>query len=106
MCVGTPMQVIRADGIAAHCSDGTHTETVDLSLVGDVAAGTWLLTHLGCARAVIAESEAHQIMAALNGLRAVMAGDDPGAAFADLESRSPQLPPHLQAALDAGQTTG
>lgn len=106
MCVGTPMQVVSINGIAAYCTDGTRAETVDLSLVGDVPPGTWLLTHLGCAREVISELEARQILAALDGLRALMAGDHLGTAFADLEARSPQLPPHLQAALDAGQSTG
>ena len=106
MCVGSPMQVFSTDGIAALCSDGVRRETVDLSLVGDVPAGTWLLTHLGCAYQVITEPEAMQIMAALDGLRALMAGGDLGAAFADLEARAPELPPHLQAARDAGQTHG
>lgn len=100
------MQVMAVDGIAADCFDGTRRETVDLSLVGDVPPGTWLLTHLGCAREVISEAEARQIMAALDGLRALMAGDTLGNAFADLDARAPSLPPHLQAALDAGQSTG
>lgn len=104
MCVGVPMQVVSVDGIAALCSDGRQAETVDLSLLGDVAPGSWLLTHLGCARAIIPEHEARQIMAALDGLRAVMAGGDAGDAFADLGA--PALPPHLQAALDAGRTEG
>lgn len=100
------MQVIAVNGIAADCSDGARRETVDLSLVGDVSPGTWLLTHLGCAREVITEAEARQIMAALDGLRALMAGDALGDAFADLDARAPSLPPHLQAALDAGRSTG
>jgi hydrogenase expression/formation protein HypC len=100
------MQVVSIDGIAAQCSDGVRAETVDLSLVGDVPPGTWLLTHLGCAREIITEPEARQIMAALDGLRALMAGEDLGDAFADLESRAPSLPPHLQAALEAGRTFG
>ncbi|MGP9790484.1 HypC/HybG/HupF family hydrogenase formation chaperone [Roseinatronobacter sp. NSM] len=105
MCVGTPMQVVSLNGIAADCTDGTRAETVDLSLVGDVPPGTWLLTHLGCAREVITEHQARQIMAALDGLRALMAGGDLGTAFDDLENRAPTLPPHLQAALDAGHST-
>jgi hydrogenase expression/formation protein HypC len=35
-----------------------------------------------------------------------MQGGDLGDAFADLEARSPSLPPHLQAALDAGLAQG
>lgn len=105
MCVGTPMQVISVNGIAATCTDGTLTELVDLSLIGKVTPGTWLLTFLGTAREVITEDEAHKISAALNGLRAVMTGGDLGDAFADLDTRTPQLPPHLAAALAQGKTT-
>lgn len=105
MCVGVPMQVISVDGIAATCSDGKTTELVDLSLTGPVTPGTWLLTFLGAAREVISEDEAQKISAALGGLRALMEGGDLGDAFADLEAREPQLPPHLQAALDNGQNT-
>ena len=46
------------------------------------------------------------IASALDGLRAVMEGRDMGDAFADLDAREPQLPPHLQAAQSAGKTTG
>jgi hydrogenase expression/formation protein HypC len=35
-----------------------------------------------------------------------MAGGTPGDAFADIEARGPTLPPHLQAALDAGRDRG
>jgi hydrogenase expression/formation protein HypC len=100
------MQIVAVNGIAGTCTNGTQSETVDLSLVGDLPPGTWVLTHLGCAREVISEPEARQIMAALEGLRAIMAGGDAGDAFADLDARAPQLPPHLQAALDAGHSTG
>ena len=33
-------------------------------------------------------------------------GGSAGDAFADIETSGPQLPPHLQAAHDAGRTTG
>jgi len=104
MCVGVPMQILAVDGIAATATDGTTTEVLDLSLVGPVAQGTWVLNFLGAAREILAEDEAHKIAAALAALRSVMAGGDPGDAFADIDARTPQLPPHLQAALDAGRT--
>lgn len=106
MCVGIPMQVITVDGIAACATDGQDETLIDLSLTGPVAPGTWLLTFLGTAHKVISATEADQITRALNGLRAVMAGGHHGNAFDDLETRGPQLPPHLQAALDSGKTTG
>lgn len=105
MCLGVPMQILRVEGIAAQATDGRETALIDLSLTGPVEPGTWVLTFLGAAREVIDADEAAKITAALNGLRALMQGDDLGDAFADLDARAPQLPPHLQAALDAGETT-
>lgn len=105
MCLGVPMQILSVDGIAAQATDGHETALIDLSLTGPLEPGTWVLTFLGAAREVITADEAAKISAALNGLRALMRGDGLGDAFADLEARAPQLPPHLQAALDAGKTT-
>jgi hydrogenase expression/formation protein HypC len=106
MCVGLPLRITVIQGIAAHAQADDHLEVVDLSLTPDARVGDWVLTHLGAAREIISADEAGKISAALEGLRAVMAGDSPGDAFADLEARGPQLPPHLQAALNAGQQTG
>ena len=105
MCVGIPLQIQSVDGIAAMATDGATTELIDLSLTGPLAPGTWVLGFLGAAREVISAEEAAKISAALAGLRSVMAGGDVGDAFADLEARGPQLPPHLQAARNAGKTT-
>ncbi|SIS70652.1 HypC/HybG/HupF family hydrogenase formation chaperone [Phaeovulum vinaykumarii] len=103
MCVGDPVQIVAIDGIAGRTAEGG---LVDLSLTPDVAPGQWVLAFLGAAREILPETEALRIRAALEGLRAVMAGGDPGDAFADLEARTPRLPPHLQAALDAGRSQG
>lgn len=104
MCVGIPMQITTVTGIAGTVSESA--ELIDLSLTPDAQAGDWVLTFLGAAREVISTEDAQKISAALDGLRAIMAGDDLGNAFADLDAATPQLPPHLQAALDAGQSTG
>lgn len=101
MCVGIPLQIIAVDGTNATGHDGSH---IDLSLTGTQPVGTWVLGFLGAAREVISAEEAGLITKALDGMRRVMAGGELGDAFADLEARIPQLPPHLQAALDAGQT--
>ena len=106
MCLGVPMQILSVDGIAGWATDGQAETLIDLSLTGPLRPGDWVLTFLGAAREVIDAETAARIAAALDGLRAIMAGGDAGDAFADLETRSPQLPPHLQAALDAGQATG
>ncbi|MGH1416981.1 MAG: HypC/HybG/HupF family hydrogenase formation chaperone [Pelagimonas sp.] len=106
MCVGVPMQITAIDGIAATTTDGRHIEVIDLSLTPDAKEGDWILTFLGASREVITLDEAKKIVAALDGLRSLMQGGELGDAFADLEEKGPQLPAHLQAALDAGQTTG
>lgn len=106
MCMGIPMRILSADGIAAMATDGRGVTQIDLSLLGEVPPGAWVLTFLGTAREVIDADQAAKIGAALDGLRAVMTGGDPGNAFADLEARAPELPPHLQAALDAGLNQG
>ncbi|WP_298495118.1 HypC/HybG/HupF family hydrogenase formation chaperone [uncultured Maritimibacter sp.] len=107
MCVGVPMRAmtVHADTLAALCTDGDREELIDLSLVGLVAPGTWMLTFLGAAREVITEDEATKIKAALDGLRSLMGGGALGDAFADLEETGPRLPPHLAAALPEGKTT-
>ncbi|MCR8723104.1 HypC/HybG/HupF family hydrogenase formation chaperone [Frigidibacter sp. ROC022] len=105
MCVGIPMQLLSIDGIAGHVTNGRDDELIDLSLTPDARVGDWLLIFLGAAREVISEDEAQKITAALGGLQSLMQGGALGDAFADLEDSGPRLPAHLQAALDAGETT-
>ncbi|SEF75037.1 HypC/HybG/HupF family hydrogenase formation chaperone [Jhaorihella thermophila] len=104
MCVGIPMRIIACDGIAATATDGRREARIDLSLTGPQPPGTWVLSFLGAAREVLPEDEALKIRAALDGLAAVIAGGEPGDAFADLEETGPTLPPHLAAAKAAGKT--
>ena len=102
MCVGIPLQITGTDGLTATATDGTRTETLDMALVGAQPVGTWILSFLGAAREVITEDDAKLIGDALSGLERVMAGGDLGDAFADLDARGPELPPHLAAAHAAG----
>lgn len=106
MCVGLPLKIFAIDGIAAHACTDAHEEMIDLSLTPDARVGDWVLTFLGAAREIIAADEAEKITAALEGLRAVMNGGSVGDSFADIENSGPTLPPHLQAAHDAGRTIG
>ena len=106
MCVGVPMRILSVEGMIARASDGGREEKIDLSLTGVLKPGTWVLTFLGAAREVLTEDEAGKIRSALAGLKAVMEGGRPGDAFADLEARPPQLPPHLQNAFSNGKKTG
>lgn len=105
MCVGIPVQLLSVDGIRGDVIEDGRPGIVDLSLTPEAQPGDWVLAFLGAAREVLTPDAAAQISAALDGLRALMAGGDLGDAFADLDARSPQLPPHLQAALDAGKTS-
>lgn len=106
MCIGIPMQIVSVDGLRAVATEGGTEHEIDLSLTGPVAPGAWVLTFLGAARDVLEADEAARISAAVEALQRVMAGGDAGDAFADIEARGPQLPPHLAAAAAAGRTTG
>ncbi|MDZ4137170.1 MAG: HypC/HybG/HupF family hydrogenase formation chaperone [Paracoccaceae bacterium] len=106
MCMGVPVRLISVDGIAGMAEGPQGIDLIDLSLCPEAVAGDWLLNFLGAARGVITADEAEKITAALQGLRDLMDGGDLGAAFADLDGRTPSLPPHLQAALDAGRSHG
>lgn len=106
MCVGIPLQILAIDGIAGHALHDGRPELVDLSLLPGVRPGDWVLSFLGTAHSLLSPDEAQKIAAALAGLASLMAGGPLGAAFADLDARAPQLPPHLQAALDAGLAEG
>lgn len=96
MCLGLPVQVLECGEHFARCLGRNGEVRVDLSLVGQQAPGTWLLTFLGAAREVIDGERAASIAAALNALEAAQAGaTDSSAFFADLD-REPQLPEFLR----------
>jgi hydrogenase expression/formation protein HypC len=106
MCVGIPRLLAAVDGIVGRAPDGDGAVAVDLSLVPDARPGDWVLDFLGAARSILSPDEALKIRAAVAGLAALMRGEGLGDAFADLDAAPPRLPPHLQAAQDAGRTTG
>ncbi|MCQ0988213.1 HypC/HybG/HupF family hydrogenase formation chaperone [Jiella sp. LLJ827] len=92
-----------AKGRALAERSGTTSE-IDVSLVDPVAAGDHVLVFLGSARRILSEAEAQAIDMALLAVERAGSGGDIDACFADLAGRSPQLPPHMQAARDAGHT--
>jgi len=99
------MKVLSVEGYSALCADEDgRQEVLDLALTGPLSPGTWVLGFLGVAREVMTEDDAMKVSAALRGLAAIMNGGDAGAAFADLDAREPQLPPHLEAARRAGRS--
>ncbi|MBT3047777.1 MAG: HypC/HybG/HupF family hydrogenase formation chaperone [gamma proteobacterium symbiont of Ctena orbiculata] len=76
MCVGIPAQVIEAGDFVARCRTRNGEEQVNMMLTGSQPVGTWLLTFLGSAREVITEQDARQINQALDGLSAIMSGEE------------------------------
>lgn len=98
MCIAIPMQVVEPLGDTAWCTGREGRKRIDLALVGPQPEGAWLLTFLGAAREVITARAATDIDRALDALAAVLAGDASGVdeAFADLVSRTPELPEHLR----------
>ena len=96
MCVGTPMRIVAREGTIATCEGRGRRERVDLALVDDPPAGTWILEYQGTAVRRMTDAEAAATSAALDALEAVLAGAaDVDAYFADLIDRTPTLPPHL-----------
>jgi len=96
MCIGIPMQVIACSGLQGRCQahDGEHE--IDLSLVGTLQPGQWIMVFLGAAREVISEETAHTTSNALLALTMAMNGEtDIDHLFADLVGRDPRLPDHL-----------
>lgn len=97
MCVGVPLQVIESDGAMARCEGNGRSERLNLMLVGDQPAGTWVLAYQGSAVRVLSPTEARATSAALGALHAALHGGDVDAFFADLVEREPVLPEHLKA---------
>lgn len=106
MCLGLPMQLLSKDGTRGSALYKGRLENVDLSLTPEAEAGSFMLVFLGSSRQVVDEAFAREVEGAHAALEAVLTGGDVDAGFPDLVGREPSLPPHLQAALDAGRTTG
>ncbi|PHS70716.1 MAG: HypC/HybG/HupF family hydrogenase formation chaperone [Methylophaga sp.] len=98
MCIGAPMQVIEMRGTHALCEADGKQELIDMILVGEQMAGTWILNFLGAAREVLTAENAQNIRQALTAMSDIMQGENHiDHLFADLIDREPALPPHLQA---------
>ncbi|MAZ17777.1 HypC/HybG/HupF family hydrogenase formation chaperone [Oricola sp.] len=99
MCLGVPMQVVEPGAIRALCRarDGDHE--IDMSLVGEIPEGTWVMVFLGAAREVISEETAHRSADAIEALEMAMRGESGfDHLFADLIDREPELPEFLRPA--------
>ncbi|WP_456380722.1 HypC/HybG/HupF family hydrogenase formation chaperone [Thiolapillus sp.] len=76
MCIGVPVQIVEAGEFTARCRGRNGEETVNMMLTGPQPVGTWVLNFLGSAREVLTEGEAATINKALDGLAAIMSGEE------------------------------
>jgi len=76
MCVGVPVQIIEMRDLTALCRGRNGDEVVNMMLLGNLPEGTWILNFLGSGREVLSADEAEKINSALDGLTAIMNGDE------------------------------
>lgn len=62
MCLAVPFQVCEVAGTRAKVTLAGHSHEADLSLVGTVAPGNWVLVHAGFAIETLSEKEARQTL--------------------------------------------
>lgn len=99
MCIGIPMQVKEPHQGRAVCEGMGARKEIDMTLVGDLPEGSWVLVFLDAAREVLSPSRAKAIEDALTGLELAMSGgsaDAIDALFPDLTNREPELPDFLK----------
>jgi len=97
MCIGIPMRVVSVEGGMAVCEGRDGRERVNVLLIDEPSAGTWVLAHQGSAIRILTAEEAAQTVAAHSALAAILAGaGNIDAHFADLVNREPELPAHLR----------
>jgi len=75
MCLAIPMRVVSGEGLIAWCEGRGERRRLDLALVGEQPAGTWLVAFREVARQVLTEDEARSLNLALDGLEAALRGE-------------------------------
>ena len=97
MCIGLPMRVVEPRAHAALCEGRGERREIDMALVGEQPAGTWVLVFLDAAREVISAEQAALIGDALHAVGLAMHGNaNVDSLFPDLANREPQLPDFLK----------
>ena len=88
MCIGIPMRIVEPGTGRAWCEGRGQRQQLDMWLVGEQPAGTWVLAFHGAAMRVLADDDAQKTNAALDAMEAAIAGaQDLDAYFSDLVSR-------------------
>lgn len=88
MCIGIPMQIVGAGEPRPWCEGRGRREQLDIMLIGNQPAGTWVLAFQGSAMRVMTVDEAVKTNDALDALEAVLAGTaNLDAYFTDLADR-------------------
>jgi hydrogenase expression/formation protein HypC len=75
MCIGVPVQVVAPGDFVQLCRGRNGEEQVNMMLTGPQPEGAWVLSFLGSAREVISAEDAANIDRALDGLQAIMQGE-------------------------------
>jgi len=70
------MRIVEAGDFVARGEGRNGVEEVNMMLIGSQPVGTWVLNFLGSAREVLSAEEAAHINSALDGLSAIMSGED------------------------------
>lgn len=82
MCIGIPMRVLESGEATALCEGRGERQRINMLMVGDCPAGSWVMTFLGSAREILSEEDAAEINRTLDELEAVLRGDLSPAEFA------------------------
>ena len=94
MCIGIPMKVVDPGDLTALCEADGKSQRIDMSLVGRLPAGSWVIVHKGVARSHVDADEAGRIASALEAVERVLAGDsNVDDCFPDLGKGRMPLPP-------------
>src|SRR6266567_2669412 len=96
MCLGLPMTIIETDGVSALCAFRGEQRRVSVMLLSSPPVGAKVLVYIDTAIRLLDEDEARLIADAIEGLIAVLDGEDCDRFFADLIDRELQLPAHLR----------
>jgi hydrogenase expression/formation protein HypC len=100
------MRVVEPLEGRALCEGQGERRMIDMMLVGEQAAGTWVLVFLDTAREVVSAQDAALVAQALSALGLAMQGEvEVDHLFPDLAGREPELPDHLKRQVANRQTS-